>query len=90
MQDDLLQYSCKSPKGGHAETNTVVPFHTAQHVLGDKRQTGLGGTHFRNPGFEYHQCHYYSKHFTQKNKTIGEKGKKCPLLEDAKAIQRAF
>lgn len=46
MQDDLLQYSCKSPTGGHTETNTIVLFHKAEHILGDRGQTVLAGDAF--------------------------------------------
>lgn len=42
MQDDLLQYSCKSPTGGHTETNTTVLFHGTERVSGDGRRTALG------------------------------------------------
>lgn len=45
-QDDLLQYSCKSPTGGHTETNTIVLFHKAEHIVGDRGQTVLAGDAF--------------------------------------------
>lgn len=55
MQDDLLQCSCESPKGGHAGTNIIAPFLKGEYVLGDRGQSGLRrGIKFRNTGFEYH------------------------------------
>lgn len=42
MQDDLLQCSCKSPKGGRAGTNTLALPRGAERVLGGRRHTGVG------------------------------------------------
>lgn len=42
---------------------------------------GGGHTHFRNPASEDHYCHCYTKYFTRKKKTIGEKGKNAPCLK---------
>lgn len=43
MQDDLLQYFCKSPTGGHTQTNSSVRLHQAESALGYRQQTGFGG-----------------------------------------------